>query len=143
LIYRRRQSGEDGADGATRRGGSTEPFVLFSWSARGSGSGCWSRGRGGRARALLGVRREGGRGGSTVARRRRRQQSQDIATSDVVVGGEEGDAVVDGGIGRRAGRGERGGDRVTVGDAIAWSVAVSGGGRSGGEGEGHGGEGVL
>ena len=59
------------------------------------------------------------------------------------MGGEEGGDVVNGGIGRRAGRGERGGDCVAVGDAIAWSITVSGGGRSGGGGEGHGGEGVL
>ena len=63
--------------------------------------------------------------------------------SNVVVGGEEGDAIVDGGIRRRDGWVERGGDRVVVGDAIAWSIAVSGGGRSRREGEGHSGEGVL
>ena len=54
--------------------------------------------------------------------------------SDVVVGGEEGNAIIDGGDGRRSGRGECDGNRVALGDAIAWSVAVSGGGRSGGEG---------
>ena len=63
--------------------------------------------------------------------------------SDVVVGREEGDAVVNGGIGQRAGQGECGGDHFALGDAIAWSVTVSGGGCFGGEGEGHGGEGVL
>ena len=49
---------------------------------------------------------------------------------NVVVGREEGDAVVCDGIGRRAGWGERRGDRVAVGEVIARCSAVSGGGRS-------------
>ena len=49
--------------------------------------------------------------------------------------GEEGGALVDDGAGRGAVREEHGGDRVSVGEAIAWS----GGRRRGGRKEGHGG----
>ena len=63
--------------------------------------------------------------------------------SNIAVLGEEGDTMVDGVIGRRAGRGEHGDDHVTVGDSITWSVVVSGGGRSGGGEEGHDGEELL
>ena len=97
-------------------------------------SGCRRGGRGGQRQALQMVRGQG-RGSAVVARRRRRHEGQDVALSNVVVGGEGGDALVDDGAGRGAVRGERGGDRVSVGEAIAWN----GGRRRGGRKEGHGG----
>ena len=72
-----------------------------------------------------------------IARRCRREQSQDVALCDVIVRREEGDAIVDGDVGRRANHGERGGDRVAVRDAVAVAVATCGGRRLGREGEGH------